>query len=250
MLNSYNFFFHFHHRKLQEQIREKEEGGTRGNFAEKQEFKDLAKTIAKKWKNATDDEKAYFQRLADRDKIRHEREMTEWKREIAKEREEFRRMSAAANIRYHSNGSSLTYQGMAQMFEKKPSFQDQGSHTRASIARDDPLDAFLDRSMSTFPSPPRPVFHEQGSHTRDDPVEAFLDPSIQTSSAGAFPSFPSPPWPHNHNQGVAGFFALPPRHRHSRDALTDQARIRLLADRLGDDGVDAVIRLFGDRRSS
>ena len=74
---AYNIFFK-HHRELLLQslpVRKKKPRNSHGKIG----FTTLAQTIAARWKNITDEEKAYFQNLADQDRDRYKREMKVWK---------------------------------------------------------------------------------------------------------------------------------------------------------------------------
>ena len=44
-------------------------------------FQNLAKLISRRWKLASEEEKAYFKQLEDEDEIRNKTEMAEWKRQ-------------------------------------------------------------------------------------------------------------------------------------------------------------------------
>lgn len=69
--NHYNYFY-AHHRR---QIRGAKGGLTGG-------LPGLSKEIARRWHNATEEEKAVFQHMAQEDKERYEHELRVWKRKV------------------------------------------------------------------------------------------------------------------------------------------------------------------------
>ena len=249
MLNAYNFFFHYYHRKLQERIRAKEEAGNQDTSAEKQELKDLAKTIAVKWKHATDEEKKFFQGLSDQDRVRHEREMSEWIKEMAQQNEALLRLPIA---RGNSPGLRQPSQGMSPVHE-----QEMKMAARSEMS----MPAFADTSSASMRPPLLQAQHQQYQTTVSPPL--ILPPHPGTTSRASLAdqgtphmstTMPPPPPPvqyQEYNRSSASPAPSPlaayPAST-SGDALTDKARIRHLAHQLGEDGVDAVIRLFGSYR--
>ena len=74
---AYNLFFKHHRELLLESlpIRRRKPRNSHGKIG----FTSLAQTIAARWKTISDEEKAYFQELADQDRARYKREMKVWK---------------------------------------------------------------------------------------------------------------------------------------------------------------------------
>lgn len=256
MLNAYNFFFHHYHRQLQERIRAKEEAGNQDTSAEKQELKDLAKTIAFKWKHATDEEKKFFQGLSDQDRVRHEREMSEWIKEMAQQNEALLRLpNARGNSSASRQGIQMPSQGMSPLHEREMTMA-----ARSEMS----MPTFADTSSTSMPPPLLQAQHQQYRPTVSGPlVLPPRPPHPGTTSRASLadqgtmhmsPTMPPPPPPaqyqqYNNSSASPAPFPLPAYPANtSGDALTDKARIRHLAHQLGEDGVDTVIRLFGSYR--
>lgn len=74
---AYNIFFQHHRQVLLEKLpaRSKKPRNSHGKIG----FTSLAQTIAAQWRNITAEEKAYFEDLSQKDRIRYKREMKAWK---------------------------------------------------------------------------------------------------------------------------------------------------------------------------
>ena len=81
ILNAYNFFFQYHRQAILASLPEREEGARPSTSHGKIDFATLAREISTRWKNATDQEKIYFQSLSLVDKERYKNEMEKWKQE-------------------------------------------------------------------------------------------------------------------------------------------------------------------------
>ena len=77
-LSAYNFFFKDSRERLLKLSTVRPEGKPRHSHG-KIGFAELARTIASSWKNISEEEKAYYEELAKKDKLQYKRLMAQWK---------------------------------------------------------------------------------------------------------------------------------------------------------------------------
>ena len=77
-LSAYNFFFKINRQQILQTSKVRPEGKPRRSHG-KIGFAELARTVAKRWRSASTEERAYYEEQAYQDKVRYNTEMEEWK---------------------------------------------------------------------------------------------------------------------------------------------------------------------------
>ena len=174
-LSAYNFFFMHHRKKILETADVRPEGKPRQSHG-KIGFAALARTIADRWKQASQEEKTEFEEESQRDKLRYKREMIIW--EARKAESEMRLLSSTSALPSNST-SPLSEERMSEVLDssgrqERTARAVVGNTSLAVVSPHRPQFVMTDDTMDDNTTPAR--------RRQDQPIP-YLDPLFHTSTS-------------------------------------------------------------------